>query len=70
MTTRPNPRAAAARRNGALGGRPAGQPTKLVRIYAADAERIRGQSVACGCSAAEVVRAALDSQPPPQKRER
>lgn len=34
-------RAAAARRNGARGGRPSGMPTKLVRIYASDAERLQ-----------------------------
>ena len=62
MTTRPrklNSRAAAARRNGALGGRPAGQPTKLVRIYAADAVRIRETSRATGRSAAEIVAAVV-----------
>jgi hypothetical protein len=37
----PSERAAAARRNGARGGRPAGPPTKQVRIYASDAARLQ-----------------------------
>lgn len=48
-------RAAAARRNGARGGRPAGAPTKLVRIYASDAETILRMATEANRSTADVV---------------
>jgi hypothetical protein len=55
MRPKTDPRARAARRNGKLGGRPAGEPTKLIRIYAADAPAL----AAGGLTTAEAVRALL-----------
>jgi hypothetical protein len=48
-------RARSARRNGKLGGRPPGEPTKLVRIYSADAPAL----AALGTTSAEAIRALL-----------
>lgn len=52
-------RAAAARRNGARGGRPAGLPTKQVRIYTSDAERLQKAAKAAGLSIADHLSAVL-----------
>jgi hypothetical protein len=54
-----DPRARAARRNGKLGGRPAGEPTRQVRIYAADA----GKLAAHGKTTAKAIRSLLSKYP-------
>lgn len=55
MPPKPDLRARAARRNGQRGGRPAGEPTRLIRIYTSDAPAI----AAHGRTTAEAVRTLL-----------